>query len=239
MWQHAGRTYYVDTLLLLRAPDLSSFTSGVEEIAATVGDEYNVHHLFTGAKMETPIEEQIIARVPPEHTDKIIVQGVIVKLHERHPYNDSRGEWATVVALGAEMRLRSWARLRCKHSCLYLTADGSGRLRQAAEGSGDNQLFRFEPRDGGPYGVLRVKHSGQVLDVSGASLDDGAHLILYNEHGGANQLFRFEPTAKGAGVFRAKHSGKAVDVEGKSHKEGAGVHQWKVCGVDNQSFTPE
>lgn len=102
-WTHEGRTYFVDTLLLLRAPDLSQYSAGVDEIAATVGSEYNVHLLFTGAQTDPPIEEQIIARVPPEHMDKVIVQGIVVKLHERHPYDDPLGEWATVVKLSAAM----------------------------------------------------------------------------------------------------------------------------------------
>jgi hypothetical protein len=87
----------------------------------------------------------------------------------------------------------------------------AARLLQAAESASDAQLFRFEPRDGGPYGLLRVKSSAHVLDVSGAATGNGAPLILYAEHGGGNQLFRFEPTAHGAGVFRAKHSGKVID----------------------------
>jgi hypothetical protein len=39
--------------------------------------------------------------------------------------------------------------------------------------------------------ILRALHSGKVLDVFGASTDDGAPIIQFDEHGGNNQRWRF------------------------------------------------
>ena len=38
--------------------------------------------------------------------------------------------------------------------------------------------------------VIKSRVSGKVLDVEGASLDDGARVIQYTGHGGANQQWR-------------------------------------------------
>ena len=46
----------------------------------------------------------------------------------------------------------------------------------------------------GKWGLLRIKHSGKVLDVSGGSQEDGACIHQWTKHGGDNQLFKFEVT---------------------------------------------
>jgi hypothetical protein len=51
---------------------------------------------------------------------------------------------------------------------------------------GDNQLWTIEPNSDG-YVRIVARHSGKVLDVEYASLDDGAEVIQYSSHGGANQ----------------------------------------------------
>jgi hypothetical protein len=78
-------------------------------------------------------------------------------------------------------------------------------------------------------------HSGLVLDVAGASQDDGAPLVQFPCHGGDNQLFRIEPT-NGDLVFVAAHSGKVLDVAGVSNKSGAPVTQFSRNFQANQQW---
>ena len=49
------------------------------------------------------------------------------------------------------------------------------------------------PDHDGAAGQDRVSRRGLVLDVAGASFDDGAPLVQFPFHGGDNQLFRLEP----------------------------------------------
>ena len=65
---------------------------------------------------------------------------------------------------------------------------------------GDNQLFKFEPLGDG-WGLLRIKHSGKVLDVDGGSQEDGACILQWTMHGGANQLLKFEVHVPRSAVF--------------------------------------
>ena len=69
-----------------------------------------------------------------------------------------------------------------------------------------------------------ARNSGQVLDVAGASTEDGARIIQWDWHGGDNQRFRLEPLGDGYVHIVAKHSGKVLDVAGASARHGAPAH---------------
>ena len=92
VWHVDNKVYYVDVLLLIRFPDLAKYGAEIEEISATIGAEYCIHKLFKGAKTNPPIENQMIGCIPPEHADKVVIQGAIVKLHTTNPYEPG-GEW--------------------------------------------------------------------------------------------------------------------------------------------------
>ena len=62
------------------------------------------------------------------------------------------------------------------------------------------QLFKFE-HSGDGWGLLRIKHSGKVLDVDGGSQEDGACILQWTMHGGANQLLKFEVHGPRSAVF--------------------------------------
>jgi hypothetical protein len=78
-----------------------------------------------------------------------------------------------------------------------------------------------------------------VVDIAGASLDDGAAVQLFAYHGGDNQVFRFDPIAKEV-INRysiiARHSGKCLDVEHVSTAQQALVHQIGYHGAPNQQW---
>jgi hypothetical protein len=80
------------------------------------------------------------------------------------------------------------------------------------------------PVDGGIYVIKNLK-SEKVLDISGASLIDGAGLIQYHPTYNKNQLFKF--TQKGSSwIITAMHSGKVLDVPGSSTKENVAIIQY-------------
>jgi hypothetical protein len=78
--------------------------------------------------------------------------------------------------------------------------------------------------------------SAQVLDVSGASMDNLATVLLWGAHGGTNQQWRFDKQDDGTWRITAVHSGKALDVLGGSKDAGAGVIQYDWHGGPNQRW---
>jgi len=70
-----------------------------------------------------------------------------------------------------------------------------------------------------------------VLDISSASKDDRARLIVHPYHGGENQRFKFEPN----GTIRAVHSGKVLDVE-DGMAQGHNIIQYTSHGGSNQRW---
>jgi hypothetical protein len=81
-----------------------------------------------------------------------------------------------------------------------------------------------------------VRHSGKVLDIAQASMDDGAPLIQYDWKGGDNQRFAVDDVGSGNFVIRVKHSGKVLDVAQASKADGAAVTQWGRHGGPNQQW---
>ena len=60
------------------------------------------------------------------------------------------------------------------------------------------------------YVEIVSRHSGQCLDVSGASTDAAASVIQWPCHGGPNQQWRLEPAGGGAFRIIARHSGQVA-----------------------------
>ena len=85
-------------------------------------------------------------------------------------------------------------------------------------------------------GTVSARHSGRVLDVAGASSDNGAPIIQWGYHGGGNQLFQLEPLDDGSYRLVAQHSGRVVDVEGGFTENGTRIIQWDWHGGANQRF---
>jgi Matrixin/Ricin-type beta-trefoil lectin domain-like/Putative peptidoglycan binding domain len=91
----------------------------------------------------------------------------------------------------------------------------------------------------GTAAFIVARHSRQVLDVRGESLDGGANLVQWPRHGHHNQLFRFEPLNDGCYRIVVVHTGQVLDVSGGSTDSGAPIIQWPWHGGDNQRFRLE
>jgi hypothetical protein len=77
---------------------------------------------------------------------------------------------------------------------------------------------------------------GQVLDVSGASLDDGAPVIQYTLNGGANQQWMNIPTDNGWYEIVNVNSGKCLTVDHVDGVQGRGLIQWPCQGGAGQQW---
>jgi Ricin-type beta-trefoil lectin domain-like/Matrixin len=92
------------------------------------------------------------------------------------------------------------------------------------------------PSSGKLHYITPTHTTYKVLDVAGASQDNGAKVILWDPLRARNQSFRPEPGRGGAFRFVAEHSGKVLTVEGGSKDDGARLIQWDWQDEDNQLF---
>ncbi|WP_437641704.1 RICIN domain-containing protein [Sorangium sp. So ce854] len=83
---------------------------------------------------------------------------------------------------------------------------------------------------------LMNKKSGKVMEVAGASSEDGAAVVQAPDSGGDNQ--RWSLNYNGAGHFRLTNvrSGKVLDVPDESKNDGIALKQWTDHDGDNQAW---
>ena len=90
------------------------------------------------------------------------------------------------------------------------------------------------------YKLLSV-NSNKVLDVSGASLEDGAPVIQYTSQDSPNQQWYFKTVGSVNGQEEAYqivniNSGKVLDVSGGSQDAGAPLQQRTPTGATSQQW---
>jgi hypothetical protein len=80
------------------------------------------------------------------------------------------------------------------------------------------------------------KKSGKVMDVAGASGEDGADIVQNADRGGDSQKWSFN--YNGSGYFRLTNvkSGKVLDVPDESTSDGVALVQWENHDGDNQAW---
>jgi pectate lyase len=88
----------------------------------------------------------------------------------------------------------------------------------------------------GTWYNLQNRHSGLVLGVRAASLDNGAEAVQWASNGSYDQQFRFVDSGGGYYRIQARHSNKVLDVESGSTADGAKVQQWGDANSTNQQW---
>jgi Ricin-type beta-trefoil lectin domain len=86
------------------------------------------------------------------------------------------------------------------------------------------------------YQVI-VQHSGQCLDVLGATSANGLDLGQHPCHAGDNQKFQFRPLSSGFYRIVAGHSNKCVDQHGANFIDGGRIVQFDCHDGFNQQWT--
>lgn len=111
-------------------------------------------------------------------------------------------------------------------------ADGTSGsdVKGVAKGTANTQKWAFVPVpsfvDGGVYEIRSSMDPKMCLDVSGASKNSGANVILYASNGNNNQKFAIYKESDGYSI-RAMHSDMFVDVnKAEVTKSGTNVQQW-------------
>jgi hypothetical protein len=86
------------------------------------------------------------------------------------------------------------------------------------------------------YYSIRVRHSGQCLDIRGASTDEGGQAIQAPCSGAENQKFQLVSAGHGRYSIGAKHSRLCLDVRGGGNADGTPIIQYHCHGGPNQKF---
>lgn len=145
------------------------------------------------------------------------------------------GSWAA----NQKMKIAQWPPQNVGFVRLTVNAADGGfayvtALRIGGAASKPVLVSRF-PVIGTTYRI-EARHSGKVLDVSGVSTADGAHIIQWTYGGGANQKFKFEDAGNGYFKIRNVNSGKLIDDDGASRENGAHMLQWSDQSSPNQHW---
>ncbi len=87
----------------------------------------------------------------------------------------------------------------------------------------------------GTYFIETALKSGMVMDVDGASKNDGGNIHIWSNGNGDNQKFKIEKSGNYY-IITAVHSGKVVDVSGGSTASGTNVQQWTSNNTNAQKW---
>ena len=87
---------------------------------------------------------------------------------------------------------------------------------------------------GGREMAVYNRASGKVLDVSGASSDDGANVQQWSWNGTGAQRWRLENVDGQQVRLVSQNSGKCLDVNNRGMNIGANIAQYRCHGGDNQ-----
>ena len=88
----------------------------------------------------------------------------------------------------------------------------------------------------GTYMIKSSIDSKFMLDINGASKDNGANVQLYEYSDVAQKKFKVTYLGDGFYSIIASHSDKSLDVENSSKKIGTNVRQWEYTGADSQKW---
>lgn len=114
-------------------------------------------------------------------------------------------------------------------------ANGASNLHWNQSYANAVKLKSGTPNLAGRY-YLKNRNSGLVLDVTGASVANGAPLQQWNSGNTTNQQFDLIDNGNGIYAIKNVNSGKVLDVSGVSQSNDAVIQQWDFFGAANQLF---
>merc|ERR1712037_802973 len=89
---------------------------------------------------------------------------------------------------------------------------------------------------GATYAIQNNKARGKFLNVHGASYDNGARIILWDNPQMPETQWYIKSVGGGAFNITNVKSQKSINVAGAEHHNGAWVHQWDNPGVPETQF---
>ncbi|KUJ84512.1 hypothetical protein AWR36_002230 [Microbulbifer flavimaris] len=146
-----------------------------------------------------------------------------------------------IYAGGGEYEIINANSGKCVDIYRSYTSNGTD-VQQYSCNQGTNQRFLIEGTGEGDFLIKTALSGNKPVDVSNVSMDEGAKIHLWDEHGGENQRWALDPVIHDAvvpsGIYKlvAKHSGKCLDVPGSSTSPGTQIQQYSCNGTSAQTF---
>ncbi len=107
---------------------------------------------------------------------------------------------------------------------LRITGEGLSANDEGLTTGGEEKTWEIIPADRGYY-MIADKETGKALDVSGASYENGAKVILYEQTRGDNQQFEIINNGDGTYSFKLRHSDMTL-----------GVRDGEICQGEGKGF---
>lgn len=83
--------------------------------------------------------------------------------------------------------------------------------------------------------LIKINHTGKYLAIGGASKDNGARLIQWDNEYSSHFIFIIKSLGNSVYTLKAKHSGKYISTEG-TPQQGAKLIQWDWLNQNNQKW---
>jgi Ricin-type beta-trefoil lectin domain len=112
-------------------------------------------------------------------------------------------------------------------------------VRQWTCNASGAQLWDFYDLGRGEVAIA-LRGTGKVLDVYGATANDGANIVPHPWNGGANQRWRLEAAGQGFFKMVSVNSSKCADADlSGGERDGSSMLQWECHGKNNQQWRIE
>ncbi|MFG1497903.1 Ca2+-dependent phosphoinositide-specific phospholipase C [Saccharospirillum sp. HFRX-1] len=120
------------------------------------------------------------------------------------------------------------------HNAYIAVASGVSMIsRETLDSYGNRIPLNGERRSIPNRFRLQAEHSGQCLDVAGASYADGSDIHQWNCHDGVNQVFRYSDETQLRAVGNEEY---CFDIDGGQSVAGKGLHLWDCDGGDSEKW---
>lgn len=154
-----------------------------------------------------------------------------------HDWNSGNNQKITLQDRGGGYYSPVFAHSGKALSVLNNATNAGASVVQFTNNGATSSQWRFQATVAPGTYFLQARHTGLVLDASGAGTANGTPLIQSFYHGGNNQRWNVSALGSGQYSMTGVASGRAVDVYGAVTNDNAGlvIHDWN--GGNNQKFT--
>ncbi|TXS39126.1 RICIN domain-containing protein [Streptomyces sp. OR43] len=194
-----------------------------------------------GARIVDTDDPQTLAAVRPGGDGVVVVpvatvNGTSAPVQRTSAPADTAQQWTFTKLSATDWSSTAAYRVTNAKTGKALAVSG-GTLTFAAPGASTAQQWIRSTTGDGHHTLVNAA-SGTLLDVTGASTDDGAPVGVYRPTAGANQSWTFPVAAADTWKTLAfRHSSRCLDVSGAGSGDGAAVVQYGCNAGTNQQWS--
>ncbi|MBE7046943.1 MAG: hypothetical protein E7396_05955 [Ruminococcaceae bacterium] len=116
----------------------------------------------------------------------------------------------------------------------YIVKESTQSSNNSSTNNSNNSASSSQTIANGTYVIATKLNTNYVLDISGASKDNGANLQLWENNGSSAQTFKVTHVGNGYYQIVNTNSSKAIDVQNGDTAAGTNVWQYQINNTDAQ-----